>query len=148
MSRKALENTNEMCSCLLGILYIPWIELIQYGRRIGKKVYCERFERAWSSAVKRKSIISVHRSKSDSKWGSIFVTYRIKDKVLFFKIKEAIKRAWSVSRLFTKRTIFACSHIYKMFRHFGRAVSSYSIITLWLFVLNLAVAHRWFELFL
>ena len=40
MSRKALENTNEMCSCP------PWesyntlsIELIQYGRRISKKVY-------------------------------------------------------------------------------------------------------------
>ena len=93
----------------------PWIELTQYGRRIGKKVYGERFERAWSSAVKRKSIISVHRSNSDSKWGSIFVTYRIKHKVLFFKIKEAIKRAWSVSRLFTKRTIFAHSLI-QLFR--------------------------------
>ena len=73
MSRKALENTNEMGSCLLGILYIswsiPWIELIQYGRRIGKKVYCERFERAWSSAIKKKSIISVHRSESDSNEG-------------------------------------------------------------------------------
>ena len=31
MSRKAMENTNEMCSCPLGI------ELIQYGRRIGKR---------------------------------------------------------------------------------------------------------------
>ena len=69
MSRKALENTNEMGSCLLGILYIPWIELIQYGRRIGKKVYCERFERERSSAVKKKSIISVRRSKSDSNEG-------------------------------------------------------------------------------
>ena len=35
MSRKALKNTNEMCSCHLGILY----KLIQDGRRIGKKVY-------------------------------------------------------------------------------------------------------------
>ena len=40
MSQKALENTNEMCSCSLGILYdTPQIELIKYGRRIGKKVY-------------------------------------------------------------------------------------------------------------
>ena len=39
MSRKALENTNEMCSCSLGILSYntPKIELIQYGRRIGKR---------------------------------------------------------------------------------------------------------------
>ena len=31
MSQKALKNTNEMCLCPL--------EWIQYGRRIGKKVY-------------------------------------------------------------------------------------------------------------
>ena len=37
MSRKTFENTNEMSSCPLGK---KKIELIQYGRRIGKKVYC------------------------------------------------------------------------------------------------------------
>ena len=36
MSRKALENTNEMCGHPIILLKI---ELIQYGRRIGKKVY-------------------------------------------------------------------------------------------------------------
>ena len=43
MSRKALQNTNEMCPCPLGILYnTPQIELTQYDRRIGKKVYCSQ----------------------------------------------------------------------------------------------------------
>ena len=37
MSLKALENTNEMCSW--ASYNTPKIELIQYGRRIGKKVY-------------------------------------------------------------------------------------------------------------
>ena len=35
MSRKALENTNEMS------YNTPQIKLIQYGRRIGKKVYSQ-----------------------------------------------------------------------------------------------------------
>ena len=51
MSQKALENTNEMCSCPLGILHwynTPYTELIQYGRCIGKKVY-------WSRAMFDKS---------------------------------------------------------------------------------------------
>ena len=40
MSRKTLENTNEMCSFPSWASYnTPKIELIQYGRRIGKKVY-------------------------------------------------------------------------------------------------------------
>ena len=44
MSRKAPENTNKMCSCLLGI-NTPQIEFIQYGRRIAKKVYCRLIHR-------------------------------------------------------------------------------------------------------
>ena len=40
MSRKALENTNEICSCPPWASYnTPYIELIQYGRSICKKVY-------------------------------------------------------------------------------------------------------------
>ena len=39
MFRKALENTNEMCSCPWASYNTAKIELIQYGRRIGKKVY-------------------------------------------------------------------------------------------------------------
>ena len=39
MSWKALKNTNEMCSCPWASYNTPEIELIQYGHRIGKKVY-------------------------------------------------------------------------------------------------------------
>ena len=39
MSRKALENTNEMYSRPWASYNTPEIELIQYGRRISKKVY-------------------------------------------------------------------------------------------------------------
>ena len=40
MSRNALENTNEMCLCPWASYNTPQIELIEYSRRIGKKVYC------------------------------------------------------------------------------------------------------------
>ena len=39
MSRKALDDTNEMCLCPLGILLYSLNRIFQYGRRIGKKVY-------------------------------------------------------------------------------------------------------------
>ena len=39
MSRKALENTNEMCLYPWASYNTPYIELIQYGCSIGKKVY-------------------------------------------------------------------------------------------------------------
>ena len=39
MSQKAPEITNEMCSCPRASYKTPLIELIQYGRRVGKKVY-------------------------------------------------------------------------------------------------------------
>ena len=39
MSWKALKDTNEMCSRPLGILKYSLNRLIQYGRRIGKKVH-------------------------------------------------------------------------------------------------------------
>ena len=43
MSRKALENTNEMCSCPLGILQYSLNRINSiYGRRIGKKVFFVR----------------------------------------------------------------------------------------------------------
>ena len=41
MSRKALENTKTKRAHSPWESYnTPWIELIQYGRRIGKKDYC------------------------------------------------------------------------------------------------------------
>ena len=39
MSQKVLENTNEMCLSPWASYNTPQIALIQYGRRIGKKVY-------------------------------------------------------------------------------------------------------------
>ena len=43
MSRKAFKIQTKCAHALWASYNTPQIELIQYGRRIGKKVYCVKF---------------------------------------------------------------------------------------------------------